>query len=136
MCQPLDLMKAGCEVDPVYSQNVTEKYLGAITDSQNGYLVLLVSRLLPAEYVEFRPFLQKRWFSYSGTNFRSTFENIAAGATNRDTKPVESIIGICITIIIDSMTSVFNTEASLPYNHDLFENRIVKKRVKVDGQEI
>ncbi|KER24640.1 hypothetical protein T265_07738 [Opisthorchis viverrini] len=31
------------------------------------------------------------------------------------------------------MTSVFNTDASLPYNHDLFESLIVKKRVKVDG---
>ncbi|KER34288.1 LOW QUALITY PROTEIN: hypothetical protein T265_12459 [Opisthorchis viverrini] len=35
-----------------------------------------------------------------------------------------------IIIIIDSMTSVFNTDASLPYNHDLFESLIVKKRVK------
>ncbi|KER23864.1 hypothetical protein T265_08363 [Opisthorchis viverrini] len=31
-------------------------------------------------------------------------------------------------IIIDSMTSVFNTDASLPYNHDLLESLIVKKR--------
>ncbi|KER24116.1 hypothetical protein T265_08157 [Opisthorchis viverrini] len=37
-----------------------------------------------------------------------------------------------IIIIIDSMTSVFNTDASLPYNHDLFESFIVKKRVKVE----
>ncbi|KER32035.1 hypothetical protein T265_01813 [Opisthorchis viverrini] len=29
-----------------------------------------------------------------------------------------------IIIIIDSMTSVFNTDASLPYNHDLFESLI------------
>ncbi|KER31380.1 hypothetical protein T265_02427 [Opisthorchis viverrini] len=28
-------------------------------------------------------------------------------------------------IIVDSMTSVFNTDASLPYNHDLFESPIV-----------
>ncbi|KER23176.1 hypothetical protein T265_08872 [Opisthorchis viverrini] len=35
--------------------------------------------------------------------------------------------------IIDSMTSVFNTDASLPYNHDLFESLIVKKRVKDTG---
>ncbi|KER26778.1 hypothetical protein T265_06059 [Opisthorchis viverrini] len=33
------------------------------------------------------------------------------------------------SIIIDSMTSVFNTDASLPYNHDLFESLIVKKRL-------
>ncbi|KER22167.1 hypothetical protein T265_09673 [Opisthorchis viverrini] len=39
-----------------------------------------------------------------------------------------------IIIIIDSMTSVFNTDASLPYNHDLFKSLIVKKRVKVDGE--
>ncbi|KER30760.1 hypothetical protein T265_02904 [Opisthorchis viverrini] len=31
------------------------------------------------------------------------------------------------------MTSVLNTNASLPYSHDLFENLIVKKRIKVDG---
>ncbi|KER33487.1 hypothetical protein T265_00602 [Opisthorchis viverrini] len=29
------------------------------------------------------------------------------------------------------MTLVFNTDASLPYNHDLFESLIVKKRVKL-----
>ncbi|KER29254.1 LOW QUALITY PROTEIN: hypothetical protein T265_13411 [Opisthorchis viverrini] len=40
-----------------------------------------------------------------------------------------------IIIIIDSMTLVFNTDTSLPYNHDLFERLIVKKRVKVDGEE-
>ncbi|KER27687.1 hypothetical protein T265_05318 [Opisthorchis viverrini] len=34
------------------------------------------------------------------------------------------------------MTSVFNTDASLPYNHDLFESLIVKKRVKVDGASL
>ncbi|KER31668.1 hypothetical protein T265_02174 [Opisthorchis viverrini] len=37
-------------------------------------------------------------------------------------------------IIIDSMISVFNTDASLPYKHDLFESLIVKKRIKVDGE--
>ncbi|KER18911.1 hypothetical protein T265_15756, partial [Opisthorchis viverrini] len=37
-------------------------------------------------------------------------------------------------IIFSIMTSVFNTDASLPYNHDLFESLIVKKRVKVDGE--
>ncbi|KER28660.1 hypothetical protein T265_04535 [Opisthorchis viverrini] len=38
------------------------------------------------------------------------------------------IITIVIIIIIESMTSTFNTNASLPYNHDLFESLIVKKR--------
>ncbi|GAA51483.1 hypothetical protein CLF_106238 [Clonorchis sinensis] len=33
-------------------------------------------------------------------------------------------------INIDNMTSVFNTDASLPHNHDLFENLVVKKRIK------
>ncbi|GAA57054.1 hypothetical protein CLF_112064 [Clonorchis sinensis] len=32
------------------------------------------------------------------------------------------------------MTSVFNTDASLPYNHGLFESPIVKKRIKMDGE--
>ncbi|KAG5442716.1 hypothetical protein CSKR_108023 [Clonorchis sinensis] len=38
-----------------------------------------------------------------------------------------------IIIIIDSMTSVFNTDASMPFNHDLFGSLIVKNRIKVDG---
>ncbi|KER30042.1 hypothetical protein T265_13245, partial [Opisthorchis viverrini] len=41
---------------------------------------------------------------------------------------------IIIIIIIDSMTPMFNTDALLSYNHDLFESLIVKKRVKVDGE--
>ncbi|KER32510.1 hypothetical protein T265_01388 [Opisthorchis viverrini] len=41
-----------------------------------------------------------------------------------------------IIIIIDSMTSVFNTDASLPYNHDLFESLIAKKRMKIFTQAI
>ncbi|KAG5451771.1 hypothetical protein CSKR_109199 [Clonorchis sinensis] len=32
------------------------------------------------------------------------------------------------------MTSVFNTDASLPYNHELFERLIVNRRIKVDGE--
>ncbi|GAA53424.1 hypothetical protein CLF_110190 [Clonorchis sinensis] len=32
------------------------------------------------------------------------------------------------------MISVFNTNASLPYNHGLFESLIVKKRIKGDGE--
>ncbi|GAA54121.1 probable ATP-dependent RNA helicase YTHDC2, partial [Clonorchis sinensis] len=36
-------------------------------------------------------------------------------------------------IIIDSMTSVFNTDASLSYNHDLFESLKAKKRIEVKG---
>ncbi|GAA39866.1 hypothetical protein CLF_103573 [Clonorchis sinensis] len=38
-----------------------------------------------------------------------------------------------IIIIIDSMTSVSNTDDSLPYNHDLIESLIVKKRIKVQA---
>ena len=43
-------------------------------------------------------------------------------------------MSVIIIIIIDSMTSVFNTDASLPYNHDLFESLIVKKRIEMDGE--
>ncbi|KAG5446649.1 hypothetical protein CSKR_108306 [Clonorchis sinensis] len=32
------------------------------------------------------------------------------------------------------MTSVFNIDASLSYNHDLLESLIVKKRIKMDGE--
>ncbi|KAG5443212.1 hypothetical protein CSKR_110559 [Clonorchis sinensis] len=39
-----------------------------------------------------------------------------------------------IITIVDSMTSVFNTDASLPYNHGLFECLIVKKRINVDRE--
>ncbi|KAG5447762.1 hypothetical protein CSKR_106797 [Clonorchis sinensis] len=35
---------------------------------------------------------------------------------------------------LDGMTSVFNTDASLPYNHDLLEGLIVKKRINIDGE--
>ncbi|KER22875.1 hypothetical protein T265_09111 [Opisthorchis viverrini] len=35
------------------------------------------------------------------------------------------VIIIIIIIINDSMTSVFNTNASLPYSHDLFESLIM-----------
>ncbi|KER30173.1 hypothetical protein T265_03330 [Opisthorchis viverrini] len=44
------------------------------------------------------------------------------------------IIMIMIIIIIDSMISVFNTDASLPYNRDLSEILIVKKRIKWMGE--
>ncbi|KAG5454227.1 hypothetical protein CSKR_111778 [Clonorchis sinensis] len=49
-------------------------------------------------------------------------------AVNGTRAPLPGII----TIIIDSMTSVLNTNASLPYNHDLFESLIMKKKNK-DG---
>ncbi|KER19190.1 hypothetical protein T265_11952 [Opisthorchis viverrini] len=42
-------------------------------------------------------------------------------------------IEIALITIIDSISSLFNTDALLPYNHDLFESFIVKKRVKVYG---
>ncbi|KER20328.1 hypothetical protein T265_11093 [Opisthorchis viverrini] len=32
------------------------------------------------------------------------------------------------------MTSEFTTDASLPYNHDLFESHIVRKTINVDGE--
>ncbi|KER33626.1 hypothetical protein T265_00517 [Opisthorchis viverrini] len=41
-----------------------------------------------------------------------------------------SAVGFVIIIIIDSMTSVFNTDVSLPYNHDLFESFIVKNKAE------
>ncbi|GAA56722.1 laminin gamma 1, partial [Clonorchis sinensis] len=48
-------------------------------------------------------------------------------------RDVLQIGGSIIIIIMDSMTSVLNTDASLPYNHDLFESLIVKKKNK-DGR--
>ncbi|KER19633.1 hypothetical protein T265_11645 [Opisthorchis viverrini] len=48
----------------------------------------------------------------------------------------QSTLGFQSSYIIGSMTSVFNIDASLPYNHDLFESLIVKKRVKTLTQAI
>ncbi|GAA51056.1 hypothetical protein CLF_105512, partial [Clonorchis sinensis] len=42
--------------------------------------------------------------------------------------------GPSIVIIIDGMTSLLNTDASLPYNHELFESLIVKKIIKHLGK--
>ncbi|KER27355.1 hypothetical protein T265_05600 [Opisthorchis viverrini] len=39
-------------------------------------------------------------------------------------------------IITNSKTSAFNTDASLPYNHDLFESLFVKERIKLNGEGI
>ncbi|GAA57766.1 hypothetical protein CLF_113173, partial [Clonorchis sinensis] len=39
-------------------------------------------------------------------------------------------------IIMDSMTSMFSTDASLPYKHDLVESPIIKKRIKTLIQTI
>ncbi|GAA47387.1 hypothetical protein CLF_100297 [Clonorchis sinensis] len=46
--------------------------------------------------------------------------------------PAKSLAPELFIVIIGSMTPVFNTDASLPYNHDLFESLTVKKRIKHD----
>ncbi|GAA47342.1 proteasomal ubiquitin receptor ADRM1, partial [Clonorchis sinensis] len=51
----------------------------------------------------------------------------------RDNRTQKSILAS--VIIIDIMTSVLNSDASLPYNHDLFKSLIVKKRTEVYGEE-
>ncbi|KER20043.1 hypothetical protein T265_11325 [Opisthorchis viverrini] len=56
---------------------------------------------------------------------------------NPDTKRCDSSCPTAnVIIIIDSMASLFNTDASLSHNHDLFESLVVEKRVKVDGEGI
>ncbi|GAA47258.1 hypothetical protein CLF_100140, partial [Clonorchis sinensis] len=55
--------------------------------------------------------------------------SISAFVVLSDGMAVKSFATVII-ILIDSMTSVFSSDASLPYNHDLFESFIVKKRVK------
>ncbi|KER32021.1 hypothetical protein T265_01802 [Opisthorchis viverrini] len=62
-------------------------------------------------------------------------ENGSANTFSTDHCTLIDTRKVIIIIIIDSMTSVFNTNASLSYNHDLFESLIVKKRIKVDGGE-
>ncbi|KER22211.1 hypothetical protein T265_09636 [Opisthorchis viverrini] len=52
------------------------------------------------------------------------------------TRHKKSVKTCFVIIITDSMTSVFNADASLPYHHDLFESLIVKKRVKTFTQAI
>ncbi|GAA49355.1 hypothetical protein CLF_102917 [Clonorchis sinensis] len=69
--------------------------------------------------------LQSSW----GTSIRKCI-----GTTTERRHRTFSGIFTTIIIIIDSMTSVFNTDASLPYNLVLLENLIVKKRIKMDGE--
>ncbi|KER20692.1 hypothetical protein T265_10823 [Opisthorchis viverrini] len=57
---------------------------------------------------------------YVGTRYALGFKNLETLVTYH--KQILTII-----IIIDSMTSVFNTNASLPYKHDLFESLLSRK---------
>ncbi|GAA48558.1 hypothetical protein CLF_101751 [Clonorchis sinensis] len=51
--------------------------------------------------------------------------------------PFGKVLYIYIFIIImDNMTSVYSTDASLLYNHDLFESLIVKKRIEGDKVKV
>ncbi|KER29541.1 hypothetical protein T265_03841 [Opisthorchis viverrini] len=71
----------------------------------------------------------------------STRAGILPGCPSLDRERRDAEVGFetrrfrTITFIIDSMTLVFNTGASLPYNHDFFEGLTVKKRVK-DGDRV
>ncbi|GAA53426.1 hypothetical protein CLF_110192, partial [Clonorchis sinensis] len=53
------------------------------------------------------------------------------GLYSHDIKSVRTLITELSPIIIIIVTSVFNNDASLPYNRDLFAGLIVKKRMKV-----
>ncbi|GAA56789.1 hypothetical protein CLF_111512, partial [Clonorchis sinensis] len=59
--------------------------------------------------------------------------NSVAGQDTEDEEDAGPLTPSNIIITIDSMTSVLNTDASPPYNHDLFESLIVKKKNK-DGR--
>ncbi|KAG5442668.1 hypothetical protein CSKR_111904 [Clonorchis sinensis] len=51
--------------------------------------------------------------------------------------PLRSVRFIIINIIvINSMTSVFNTDALLPHNHNLFKSLILKERIKVTRKRL
>ncbi|GAA57870.1 hypothetical protein CLF_113295, partial [Clonorchis sinensis] len=63
--------------------------------------------------------------------FRHTGFIIFVSSKCRRLRQIQRIFFLAVIIIIDSMTLVFNTDTSLPYNHDLFESLIVKKRIKV-----
>ncbi|GAA50489.1 hypothetical protein CLF_104607 [Clonorchis sinensis] len=94
---------------------------------QNSNLVVFYPAISSGDIVECEPF----GCLPSPDDFTQIPESvgeqqIVAGAWNR--------VLIRSIIIIDSMISVFNTDASLPYNHDLFESLIVGKRIKVDGE--
>ncbi|KER23307.1 hypothetical protein T265_08790 [Opisthorchis viverrini] len=61
-------------------------------------------------------------------------ESVEIALTTQSAQYVESATRQSVTIIrIDSRTSVFNTDVSLPYNHNFIESLIVKK-MKVDGK--
>ncbi|KAG5446732.1 hypothetical protein CSKR_113716 [Clonorchis sinensis] len=77
----------------------------------------------------------KKWrlIDASGSRAFSFFQDCLIGRLDSLMEIVVNRIQfffIIMNIIIDSMTSVFNTDASLPYNHDLFESLIAKKRIK------
>ncbi|KER26358.1 hypothetical protein T265_06403 [Opisthorchis viverrini] len=80
-----------------------------------------------AEILSGCPSLDRRFRSNHGSSDYLKELEICTKASI-PTSPSERII-----IIMDSMTPVFNTDASLPYNRDLLERLIVKKRVKVKG---
>ncbi|GAA57393.1 hypothetical protein CLF_112658 [Clonorchis sinensis] len=71
-------------------------------------------------------------FTYFGICIRSD-ENVSVESLMEIVVNRIQFFFIIMNIIIDSMTSVFNTDASLPYNHDLFESLIAKKRIKPPG---
>ncbi|KER22318.1 hypothetical protein T265_09563 [Opisthorchis viverrini] len=71
--------------------------------------------------------------NFSGMSGRCRFPSIL---TRINCTVTVNDISPKVIIIIDSMTSVFNTNASVPYNHDLFESLTVQKRVKTFIQTI
>ncbi|GAA51721.1 ATP-binding cassette transporter [Clonorchis sinensis] len=68
--------------------------------------------------------------------FMTSIESEREVSWTRKAKEIEEAqkVGIITIIIVDNMTSVINTDASLTYNHDFFESLIVKKRIKMDGE--
>ncbi|KAG5441943.1 hypothetical protein CSKR_107977, partial [Clonorchis sinensis] len=80
--------------------------------------------------------LTHNWWRTTHPSLQNSHRTGGRTAYYSTTSQEGSMLSHCVgLIIIDSMKSVFNTDALLPYNHDLVESLIVKQRIKVDGGE-
>ncbi|GAA34715.2 coiled-coil domain-containing protein C6orf97 [Clonorchis sinensis] len=69
------------------------------------------------------------WLCTSGASRAAAAERAGLSTTELPVR-MTSHFTLIIIITMNSMTSVFSTDASLPYNHDLLESIFVKKRIK------
>ncbi|GAA51458.1 intraflagellar transport protein 81 homolog, partial [Clonorchis sinensis] len=126
-----DALAAGRETQTVrLEQDVrAAREAGKIEESRFHYLssVMGIARVQQYKLQE-----EMRGYLAAGNPMNATTVDTSGAGTNERRKSYRYAVENTI-IIADSMTSMFNTDASLPYNHDLFEILIVKKTIKVDA---